>query len=45
MVPLKHLSNFWRTLEVTLINGEVNLQLICSKAAILVAGTAAKSKV
>ena len=25
MLPLKHLSNFWRTLEIPLINGEVNL--------------------
>ena len=25
MVPLKYLSNFWRTLEMTLINCEVNL--------------------
>ena len=45
MVPLKYLSNFWRRLEVPLINGEVNLQLICSKAGILVAGTAAKSRI
>ena len=27
MVPLKHLSNFWRTLEIPLINCEVNLIL------------------
>ena len=27
MVPLKHLSNFWRTLEMPLINCEVNLIL------------------
>ena len=27
MVPLKYLSNFWRTLEMPLINGEVNLIL------------------
>ena len=25
MVPLKYLSNFWRTLEMPLINCEVNL--------------------
>ena len=24
-VPLKHLSNFWRTLEMLLINCEINL--------------------
>ena len=27
MVPLKYLSNFWRTLEMPLINCEVNLKL------------------
>ena len=27
MVPLKNLSNFWRTLEMPLINCEVNLIL------------------
>ena len=27
MVPLKYLSNFWRTLEMPLINGEINLIL------------------
>ena len=27
MVPLKYLSNFWRTLEMTLINCEINLDL------------------
>ena len=25
MVPLKYLSNFWRTLEMPLINCEINL--------------------
>ena len=30
MVPLKYLSNFWRTLEVPLINCEVNLILTWS---------------
>ena len=25
MVPLKYFSNFWRTLEISLINCEVNL--------------------
>ena len=28
MVPLKYLSNFWRTLEMPLINCQVNLILI-----------------
>ena len=27
MVPLKYLTNFWRTLEMSLINCEVNLIL------------------
>ena len=27
IVPLKHLSNFWRTLEMSLINCEINLIL------------------
>ena len=31
MVPLKYLSNFWRTLEMPLINCEVNLILTWSK--------------
>ena len=30
IVPLKYLSNFWRTLEMLLINCEVNLQLTWS---------------
>ena len=25
MVPLKYLSNFWKTLEIPLINCEINL--------------------
>ena len=28
MVPVKYLSNFWRTLEIPLINCEINLILI-----------------
>ena len=31
IVPLKYLSNFWRTLEMSLINCEVNLILTWSK--------------
>ena len=27
MVPLKYLSNFWRTLEMPLINCEINFPL------------------
>ena len=30
MVPLKYLTNFWRTIEIPLINGEVNLILTWS---------------
>ena len=41
MVPLKHLSNFWRTLEMPLINCEVNLILTCSSACVLVSINAA----
>ena len=37
MVPLKYLSNFWRTLEMPLINCEVNLILIWSSACVLIA--------
>ena len=36
MVPLKHLSNFWRTLEMPLINCEVNLILTWSSSCILI---------
>ena len=35
MVPLKYLNNFWRTLEMPLINCEVNLILTWSSACIL----------
>ena len=31
IVPLKYLSNFWRTLEMPLINNEVNLILTWSR--------------
>ena len=41
MVPLKHLSNFWRKPVMPLINCEITLQLICSKKSVLVVGTAA----
>ena len=34
MVPLKYLSNFWRTLEMPLINCEVNLTLTWSSCVI-----------
>ena len=31
VVPLKYLSNFWRTLDMSLINCEINLILTWSK--------------
>ena len=37
IVPLKYLSNFWRTLEMPLINCEVNLILTWSSNCVLVA--------
>ena len=36
MVPLKYLSNFWRTLEMSLINCEVNLILTWSSTCVIV---------
>ena len=41
MVPLKYLSNLWRTLEMPLINWEINLTLTWSTNFFTVAGTAA----
>ena len=41
MVPLKYQKNFWRTLEMLLINCEINLILIWSASCFLVTGTAA----
>ena len=40
VVPLKHLSNFWRTLDVTLINCEIDLILSWSKNCVLADMTA-----
>ena len=37
MVPLKYLSNFWRTLEMPLINCEVSLILTWSSTCVLIA--------
>ena len=37
MVPLKCLSNFWRTSEMSLINCEINLYLNWSKKWVIVA--------
>ena len=36
MVPLKYLSNFWRTLEMPLINCEVNFILTWSSTCVIV---------
>ena len=35
MVPLKYLSNFWRTFEMSLINCEVNLILTWSSTCVI----------
>ena len=39
MVPLKYLSNFWRTLEMPLINSEVNLILTWPSACVITNST------
>ena len=39
IVPLKYLSNFWRTLEMPLINSEVNLILTWSKDCVITNST------
>ena len=36
MVPLKHLSNLWRTLEMPLINCEVKLILTWSENCVII---------
>ena len=36
MVPLKYLSNFWRDLEMPLINCEINLLLTLSASCVIV---------
>ena len=41
IVTLKYLSNFWRTLEMSLLNFEISLQLKWSTNCFLVAVTAA----
>ena len=40
MVSLKYLSNVWRTLEMPLINREINLDLNWSKKSVVVATNA-----
>ena len=39
MVPLKYLSNFWRTLEMPLINCEVSLVLTWSPTCVIISST------
>ena len=39
IVPLKYLSNFWRTLEIPLINCEINLILTWSKDCVITNST------
>ena len=39
IVPLKQLSNIWRSLEMPLINCEISLQLKWSKKCIIIADT------
>ena len=41
MVPLKYLSNFWRTVEMPIINCESNLDLNWSEKCIRVANVVA----
>ena len=41
MVPLKYLDNFWRILEILLINCEISLQLKRSKFCIVETGSVA----
>ena len=39
IVPLKYLSNFWRTLEMSLMNCEVSLTLIWSSKCVITNST------
>ena len=41
MIPLKYLSNFWRNLEIPLINCEVNLILPWSATCVITNSTSA----
>ena len=41
MIPLKYLSNFWRTLEMPLINCQVNLTLTWSSTCVITNSTGA----
>ena len=44
MIPLKYISNFWRTFEMPLINCKISLMLTWSKNCFLVAGNGANQK-
>ena len=44
MVPLKYLSNFWRTLEMLLTTCEINLILTWSKNCAIPSNTAANQE-
>ena len=43
MVPLNYLSNFWRSLEMLLINCEVNLILTWSSTCVITNSTGARA--
>ena len=45
MVPLKYLSNFWRTLEMPLINCEISLLLTWSASCVIVSTNVANQNV
>ena len=45
MVPLKYLSNFWRSLETPLVNPDVNLVLNCCASYIIVCTNVANQNV
>ena len=42
-VPLKYLSNFWRALEMSLINCKINLQLKWSSSCVFTNSTGART--
>ena len=44
MVPLKYLINFWRSLEMPLINFDINLILTWSKKCVIASNAAANQE-
>ena len=44
MVPLKYLSNVWKTLEMSLINCEISLDLNWSKNCVIFANNADQAR-